>query len=105
MDDRSVREEMAAGGRVYRKDPGVVARVIAGEAILVPVRQNTGDMEYIYTLNETAARAWELIDGQNSLEAVCDQIVSEYEIDPQDALADLQELIDQLAAIGALQEA
>ena len=49
--------------QVYRKDPSIVARQIAGEMILVPIRQNVGDLESIYLLNETALFAWQLLDG------------------------------------------
>ena len=44
----------------YQKDASIVSREIAGEVILVPIRQNMGDMESIFTLNETASRIWEL---------------------------------------------
>ena len=89
---------------VYRHDPNIVSRLIGGEMILVPIRQNVGDMENIYTLNETGARIWELIDGQRSLGDVHDQLVSEFEIDPLQAKSDLLELIDNLLAEGALAE-
>ena len=39
----------------YQKDPDMVSREIAGEVILVPIRRNVGDLESVYTLNETAA--------------------------------------------------
>ena len=48
---------------VFCHDPNIVDRNIAGEVILVPIRNNVGDLESIYTLNETAARIWELLDG------------------------------------------
>ena len=50
--------------KVYTKSDSIVFRKIADEFILVPIRQNVGDLESIYTLNETAARIWELIDGK-----------------------------------------
>ena len=49
---------------VYKKSDSIVSRRIADEFILVSIRQNVGDLESIYTLNETAARIWELIDGK-----------------------------------------
>jgi len=51
----------------YQKDPAMVSRQIAGEVILVPIRKNVGDLESIYTLNDTAACAWALFDGQHTL--------------------------------------
>ena len=49
--------------RRYAKDPNMVFRDIEGEMILVPIRRRTADLESIYTLNETGARIWELLDG------------------------------------------
>jgi len=90
--------------QIYRKDPNIVSREIVGETILVPIRQNVGDMESIYTLNETAALAWSLLDGDLTLEQIKDLIVEEYDIDDQDAANDLLELIAQLDEIGAVKE-
>ena len=89
---------------IYQHDPNIVSRSIAGEMILVPIRQHVGDLENIYTLNETGARIWELIDGQRSLSAVHQQMVLEYEIDPAQAEQDLLELVDSLLQNGALEE-
>lgn len=88
----------------YRHDPNIVSRLIAGETILVPIRKNVGDMESIYTLNETAARAWELIDGRRPAAEVLAQMVSEFEVDPAEAERDLTELLHDLCEIGALEK-
>jgi hypothetical protein len=88
----------------YRHDPSIVSRLIAGEMILVPIRKNVGDMENIYTLNETAARIWELIDGKRTVAEVCQQMLFEYNIDPQQAELDLRELLAELTKQGVLVE-
>lgn len=87
----------------YQKDPSIVFREIAGEMILVPIRQNVGDLESIYTLNETAARIWELIDGQRSVREIGDQIVEEFEVSAEEAERDLLELLAQLESFGAVE--
>jgi len=89
---------------IYQHDPSIVSRLIAGELILVPIRKHVGDLENIYTLNETGARIWELIDGQRSLSEVHQQMVNEYDIDPQQAELDLLELVDSLTQNGALEK-
>jgi hypothetical protein len=86
----------------YQHDPSIVSRLIAGEMILVPIRKNVGDMENIYTLNETAARIWELIDGKNSVAEIYQQMLLEYDIDPLQAEGDLHELLAELVEQGAL---
>jgi len=87
---------------IYQHDPNIVSRSIAGETILVPIRKNVGDMETIYTLNETAARIWELIDGQRSLAELHRQVVDEFAVEPLEAQNDLLELVNNLVENGAL---
>lgn len=89
---------------VYQHHPDIVHRSIAGEVILVPIRNNVGDMECIYTLNETAARLWDLTDGQRTLAQVHAEFLAEYEIDPVESQQDLLEWVQNLVGIGALLE-
>jgi hypothetical protein len=91
--------------RIYRKDPAIVARQIAGEMILVPIRQNVGDLESIYLLNETALFAWQLFDGALTLGDIRHQITGEFEVDEMTAGQDLLELVAQLEQVGALEKA
>ena len=84
------------------KDPSIVSREIAGEVILVPIRQNVGDLGRIYTLNETAAFVWLSIDGSVTLAEIRDQIISKYDIAEGEAEEDILELVNQLTEIGAV---
>jgi len=86
----------------YKKDPSMVHRDILGESILVPIRQNVGDLDSIYSLNETASRAWALMDGELTLLEISEQITSEFEVEQEQAQQDLLELIAQLESIGAV---
>jgi len=61
-----------------------------------------GDMECIYTLNESAARLWELTDGQRTLAQIHQELQAEYEIDPQESEHDLLEWATSLVQISAL---
>lgn len=86
----------------YRKHPSIVARQIAGEMILVPIRQNLGDLESIYLLNQTALFAWNLFDGQLSLAEIRQQVTREFDVDESQAGHDLLELAADLERVGAL---
>ena len=88
----------------YQKDPNMVSRKIADEFILVPIRQNVGDLESIYTLNETAARIWELIDGKIKVREIKERIVEEFEVTPEEAEKDIMEHLRQLEGIKAIVE-
>ena len=88
--------------RRYVKDPSVVYREIAGEAILVPIRRNLVDMQSIYTLDNVGADIWKLIDGERTLAEIRETLLEEYDVDASALTQDLDEFIDQLVAVGAI---
>ena len=89
----------------FEKDEAIVARRIGDEFILVPIRQQAGELDSIYTLNGVGARVWELLDGQTPLDEIRDTIVEEFEVSPEEAEADLVAFVGQLARVGAVVEA
>ena len=91
--------------RRYVKDPSIVYREIAGEAILVPIRRNVADMESVYTLDSVGADIWELIDGDRTLSEILDLLLGAYDVDVAVLSKDLDEFVGQLEAIGAIRPA
>ena len=91
--------------RIYQKSPSIVARQIAGEMILVPIRQSMGDLDSIYLLNETALFAWQLFDGNHTLADIQQPYSDEFDVDEAQAGQDLLELVDQMEQLGALVKA
>lgn len=90
--------------KIYKKSDSIVSRKIADEFILVPIRQNVGDLESIYTLNDTAARIWELIDGETKVREIKEKIVEEFDVTSEEAEKDIIEHLRQLAGIKAVTE-
>ena len=90
--------------RVFRKSDTMAFRKIGGEYILVPIRQGVGDLESIYTLNETGARIWELIDGTAKGTDIRDKVVEEFDVTPQEAEEDLVRHLEELVSINAIVE-
>jgi len=88
--------------RRFAKDQSIVSRKIAGEHILVPIRQKAGELNSIFTLNEVASRIWELFDGEKQLEEIRNTIVEEFEVSLKEAEADLFEFLQQLEEIDAV---
>ncbi len=86
----------------YEKDPSVVYREIAGEAILVPIRGTASDMQSVYTLDSVGADIWNLIDGERSVGDILGVLVGEYEVEEEVLARDLDEFIGQLASVGAI---
>jgi hypothetical protein len=88
--------------RCLVKDPSIVARTIAGDLILVPIRHRAGDIDSIYTMNQVGCRIWELVDGQRRVEEIRDVLVDEFEVGPDEAETDLVNFLLQLEQIGAV---
>lgn len=54
----------------------------------------------VYTLNGSARRVWELIETETTVSAVCEQLQSEFEVEPATCLADVGELLGRLQDSG-----
>jgi hypothetical protein len=88
--------------QVYRRNPNFVFRRIEGETILVPIRGKVEDLDSIFSLNATAALAWQSLDGERSLKEVAELIAAEWDTAPGRAEADLLEFMQEMASIDAV---
>lgn len=91
-----------AARSVFRRSPDIVCRQVGVESVLVPIRHNVGNLDYVYTLSAVAARVWSLLDGARGLEEIVETICSEYEIDRETAMADVAELLADLTGAGLI---
>lgn len=87
----------------FAKVNELVSRDIAGESIIVPIRGHVGDLEGVYTLNEVAARIWQLIDGRRtSVREILDTVTGEYDVGIEEAVKDLLDFFQDLEAAGLI---
>jgi len=82
--------------RVYSPHPSIVTRKTGNEYVLVPVTNNIADMNSVYTLNETGAFLWELIDGKRSLADLVSALTEEYHTDAETASRDVLDFIGEM---------
>jgi methyltransferase-like protein len=75
----------------------IVTRKTGNEYVLVPITNNIADMNSVYTLNETGAYIWELIDGVKNIEEIITALTEEYDVDKQNAQADVFTFIDTMS--------
>jgi hypothetical protein len=101
-DKAGKQPEMIDLNQLYRRNENFVFRRIEDETILVPIKDNVGDMGCIYSLNEIAAMIWEHLSGDRDLATIKDKIMAEYEIDSREVEADLCEFVTDLAQIEAV---
>jgi hypothetical protein len=75
----------------------VLFRDLDGEAVLL----ETGSGRY-YGLNEVGTRMWSLLQIHGETGAVCRALLAEYDVPEDRLLADLEKLVETLAARGLL---
>ena len=69
--------------QLYQRNENFVFRRIEDETILVPIKDNVGDMGSIYNLNEVGALVWEQLDGRQTLGEIGDKIADAMEMSVQ----------------------
>ena len=85
---------------IYRQQSGVVARKVVDEFILVPVSDELANMHSFFTLNSVGRYIWEQLNGTNTLQIVAEGIVKTFDVTPETAWTDLEQLIDELSDVG-----
>jgi len=88
----------------YKRNGDFVYRKIENETILVPIKNNVGDMGCIYNLNEVGAFVWEHLDGEKTLDDLKNMVTAEFDVSAQDAETDLCEFINDLEEIDAIHQ-
>lgn len=84
----------------FRKATALVSRRVADEIIIVPVRSNVGDLDFIYTLNQVGSLIWESIDGQMDIDQIARRVAEKYDVTPEAAENDVLEFLDSLEGAG-----
>lgn len=91
------------GSAVFDRSQDVICRQVGGESILVPIRQNVGNLDYVYTLSPVAARVWALLDGTRTIDAIVTELCNEYDVSAEEALADVGSLLADLESVNLVQ--
>ncbi|MCX6271514.1 MAG: PqqD family protein [Bacteroidetes bacterium] len=81
---------------VYEHMPDLVSRKTGNEYIIVPLRGQVADMNSLFTLNETGAFIWELIDGEKDVAQIVCCLMEEYGIEEPVARHDVVELLEKM---------
>lgn len=82
--------------QIYKKKSNCVVREVDDELVIVPVRDDLAEMDYLYTLNETALFVWYYIDGKMTPRAIARELTQKYEVDDKTAEQDVLHVLKEL---------
>jgi hypothetical protein len=86
----------------YKKSSSMVGRSIEDEVILVPIRNNIGDLQNMYVLNKVGGFIWQCIDGNTNGHEIKAKIIDRFEVSDNKAESDVSLFLHQLKEIGAI---
>jgi hypothetical protein len=91
-------------GNRYRTNKDVIARQVAGETLLVPIRGDLASMACIFALDGVAEHLWQHLEGGATLDQMVGGVVSQFEVTRQEARTDIEEFLAQLLEEGLIGE-
>lgn len=95
--------EMASGTESFVRSESVVARVVGGETLIVPVRAKVGDLASIYSFNGTGTLIWKLLDAPRTVAELAMAIAEEYDVDREQAERDVESFVSEMKAVGLVE--
>lgn len=90
---------LAAEQRFVRSQ-SVVARVVARETLIVPIRGKVGDLASIYRFNATGTLVWKLLESPRTIEELAGAVAAKYEIELADAEQDVENFVCEMQSVG-----
>lgn len=88
----------------YERNPDFIFRRIVDQAVLVPIFQEVGDMDCIYTLNGVGAFVWGRLEVPATRDELVQAIADEYAADEDAVAADLERFLGEMVSIGAIRK-
>ncbi|OFX17740.1 MAG: hypothetical protein A2033_04290 [Bacteroidetes bacterium GWA2_31_9] len=89
---------------ILHKNPYIVSKVIDNDYLLIPIVEETMDMNNIFGISDVGAFIWDNIDGNTSINEIINKVISEYEIDEDIASLDVNEFIKDCFSQNLLNE-
>jgi len=78
---------------VWQKNPDLAWREIDDETVIISPHDSV-----MHELNDTGSFLWKSIDGKKSAAELAELLVESYQVAPDMALSDAQELLDEMSS-------
>jgi hypothetical protein len=81
----------------------VVARVVGGETLIVPVRAKVGDLASIYRFNGTGSLIWKLLESSRTVAELVAAVARAYEVELARAEQDVTSFVSEMRSVGLVE--
>jgi hypothetical protein len=73
------------------RNPELLSTDMDGETVMMSIEQGA-----YYGINSIGSRVWELLQEPLTLEAICEVIINEYEVEPAQCREDMLEFVGEM---------
>jgi hypothetical protein len=87
----------------FVRSQSVVARVVAGETLIVPIRAKVGDLASIYSFNGTGSLIWKLLESPRTVAQLAAAVAQVYEVDAAQAERDVTDFVGEMKSVGLVE--
>jgi hypothetical protein len=94
---------MPATSPQFVRADNVVARVIAGETLIVPVRRGVADLASLFSFNAVGSTIWEALEKPRTAEELVTVVAETYDVSSEQAREDLGVFLGEALAAGVVQ--
>jgi hypothetical protein len=84
----------------FVRSQSVVARMVGGETLIVPVRAKVGDLASIYSFNGTGSLIWKLLESPKTVAELAIAVAEEYDVERSQAERDVNDFVSDMKAVG-----
>lgn len=88
---------------IFVRSESVVARVVGGETLIVPVRAKVGDLASIYSFNGTGTLIWKLLASPKTVAEMAAAVAQEYDVELGQAEQDVTNFVTEMKAVGLVE--
>jgi Coenzyme PQQ synthesis protein D (PqqD) len=86
----------------FVRSESFVARIVAGETLVLPDHAKVGDLVSIYSFNGTAGLIWKLLQTPKTVAELATAIAQEFEVEPERVERDVAEFVSAMKAVGLI---
>ena len=84
----------------HTRSTAIVSRDVAGETIVVPICKGVGDLDSVYTFNALGRSLWSRLENAQTTEELAKWVATQYAVDAEQAMHDVQSYLAELQEIG-----
>ena len=87
----------------FVRSQAVIARVVGGETLIIPVRDREGDLASFHSLNSTGSLIWKLLGSPRTVTQLARAFAQECDVDQEMVWQDVADFLDEMKASGLVE--